>query len=70
MGVISSITGKYYMPEKCCIILNVAQVAAYLENGATLLDVYVGRDKKLCFIFPKNDLTKQLFDKWVKHELI
>ena len=65
----SSITGKSYMPENTCIILNVAQVAAYLDNGAPLLDVYVGRDRKLCFIFPKNQLTKQLFDKWVKHEL-
>ena len=65
----SSITGKSYMPENTCIILNVAQVAAYLDNGAPLLDLYVGRDRKLCFVFPKNDFTKDLFDKWVKHEL-
>ena len=69
MRQISSLTGKSYIPENTCIILNVAQVAAYLDNGASLLDVYVGRDRKLCFVFPKNNETKQLFDKWVKHEL-
>lgn len=69
MRQLSRITGRSYMPENTCIILNVAQVAAYIKHGASLLDIYVGRDDKLCFIFPKNDLTKELFDKWVKHEL-
>lgn len=69
MRQISKITGKMYSPEDTCIILNVAQVAAYLDNDAELLDIYVGKNKKLCFIFPKNDYTKKLFDKWVKHEL-
>lgn len=69
MRQISKTTGKSYMPENTCIIVNPVQVAAYLENNAPLLDVYVGRDRKLCFVFPKDDNTKQLFDKWVKHEL-
>lgn len=69
MKQISSVSGKAYMPENTCIIVNPVQVAAYLENGATLLDVYVGRERKLCFVFPKNEQTKMLFDKWVKHEL-
>lgn len=69
MRQISNVTGKSYVPEDSCIILNVTQVAAYLDNGAPLLDIYVGRDRKLCFVFPKNDYTKQLFDKWVRHEL-
>lgn len=65
----SKITGKTYLPENTCIILNVVQVAAYIENGAELLDIFVGRNRKLCFVFPKDDTTKELFDKWVKHEL-
>jgi len=69
MGIVSKITGKYYLPERCYIILNVAQVSAYLKNGAQLLDIYVGRDEKLCFVFPKDNFTRDLFDKWVKHEL-
>lgn len=69
MRQISKLTGKSYYPEDTCIILNVAQVVAYLENGAELLDIYVGKGKKLCFIFPKNDLVKKLFDKWTKYEL-
>ena len=65
----SIVTGKTYNPEDASIILNVAQVAAYLDNGAPLLDIFVGRDRKLCFVFPKNQQMKALFDKWVKHEL-
>jgi len=69
MRLTSNLTGNSYMPEETCIILNVAQVAAYLKNGALPLDIFVGRDDKLCFVFPKNAKTKELFDKWVKHEL-
>lgn len=69
MRQVSRITGESYIPENTCIILNVAQVAAYLDNGATLLDIYVGRGKKLCFVFPKDEFTKELFDKWTKYEL-
>lgn len=69
MRKVSQLTGKSYIPEDTCIILNPIQVAAYMDNGARLLDIYVGRERKLCFVFPKNDFTKQLFDKWVNHEL-
>ena len=69
MRQISRITGKQYNPENACIILNVAQVAAYLDNGAELLDIFVGRDRKLCFVFPKNDVTKELHDKWINYQL-
>jgi len=65
----SKLTGESYFPEETCIIVNPAQAAAYLENNAPLLDVYVGRERKICFIFPKNEFTKRLFDMWVKHEL-
>lgn len=69
MRTTSALTGRSYNMEDVCIILNTAQVAAYMDNGAQLLDVFVGRERKLCFVFPKNELTKRLFDKWVKHEL-
>ena len=65
----SKLTGKVYYPENSTIILNVVQVVAYLENGAELLDIYVGKGKKLCFVFPRDEFTKELFNKWVKHEL-
>jgi len=65
----SKITGKSYIPEDTCIILNVAQVAAYIDNGAVPLDIFVGRDRKLCFVFQRDSMTKELFDKWVRHEL-
>ena len=69
MRTTSALTGRSYNMEDVCIILNMAQVAAYMTNGAQLLDVFVGREKKLCFVFPRNEVTKALFDKWVKHEL-
>ena len=69
MRQISKLTGKSYYPEDSCIILNVVQVAAYMDNGAELIDVYVGKGKKLCFVFPKDEFTKSLFRKWVNHEL-
>jgi hypothetical protein len=69
MRQVSKLTGKAYYPEDSCIILNVAQVAAYMDNGAMPIDLYVGRGKKLCFVFPKNEFTKELFDKWKKYEL-
>ena len=65
----SKVTGESYYPEESCIILNVAQVVAYLEHGARLLDIYVGKGKKLCFVFPRDEYTKDLFDKWSKYEL-
>jgi hypothetical protein len=69
MRQISKITGRSYYPEDACIILNVAQVVAYLKNGASLLDIYVGKGDKLCFVFPKDKFTKQLFERWNNYEL-
>ena len=65
----SKLTGKSYYPEQTYIVLNVAQVTAYMKNGAELLDIYIGKGNKLCFIFPKDEFTKSLFDKWAKYEL-
>ena len=42
----SSFTGKSYDPDKSCRILNMAQLAFYMENGVDLLDLYVSKDYK------------------------
>lgn len=69
MRMVSKITGKSYYPEDTCVILNVKQCCAYMENEYYPIDVYVGRDNKLCFVFEKTEYGKELFDKWVRHEL-
>ena len=69
MRVISKITGKSYYPENCWIILNPVQVSRFIENGFYPVDIVVGKNRKLCFLFCKTEYGKILFDKWVKHEL-
>lgn len=65
----SKITGQTYLMEDVFIILNPKQCCAYMENDYYPIDVFVGKDNKLCFAFPKSNYGKELFDKWVKHEL-
>lgn len=42
----SSFTGKSYDPAKCCRIVNMLQLAFYLDNDVELLDLYVSKDYK------------------------
>lgn len=68
----SSITGKLYDPSKVVRILNCLQAAAYISNGAELLDLYtsISIDKPaLVFVFEK-EKTVKLYDSWCKKELI
>lgn len=69
MRMISKVTGKSYLAEDTWTILNPRQCAAYIENGFYPVDIYVGRENKLCFVFLKTEYGKELFDKWVRHEL-
>ena len=40
----SSFTGKYYEPNKSCKIVNMTQLAFYMENDVELLDLFVSKD--------------------------
>jgi len=68
----SKISGRKYDVFRALRIINPQQCAAYLEYGAELLDVYVSEDKDgkriLVFLFDREG-TKDLYDKWCKHEL-
>lgn len=68
MFVQSCVTGKIYDPNKVVYILNTLQTYKYIENNAELLDVKLGFDNKLCFVFDKEN-TYELYDKWCKREL-
>lgn len=68
----SRLTGKEYDAFDSVSLLNILQIMAYINNGAIPLDIYVSKNKdnKAClvFIFSRTD-TKELYDKWCKHEL-
>lgn len=40
----SDFTGKSYDPNKCCRIVNMMQLAFYMDNDVELLDLYVSKD--------------------------
>lgn len=68
MNINSRITGKSYKPDECVFIINTLQVHRYLDNGAELLDVIPGNDRKLAFVFNRVG-TYSLYDRWCKREL-
>lgn len=71
--IVSDTTGKRYSPSDVVRIVNFRQAAAYIKNGAQLLDIYASKDFKkdellLVYIFNRKETT-QLYDLWCKHEL-
>lgn len=68
----SNFTGKTYDPANAVRILNMQQVAAYLNYGVNLIDLYSSKDKNgkpiLVFIFNREE-TKEAYDLWCNHEL-
>lgn len=71
--ITSKITGKKYRVKDCVRILNIQQVAAYLDNDVELLDVYVSKDRNtdkkiLVYIFNREE-SKEAYDLWCKREL-
>ena len=57
------------MTEDTWVILNPVQVSRFIDWGYYPVDIYTGKEKKLCFVFRKTEYGQMLFDKWVKHEL-
>lgn len=69
MRMQSDVTGKYYLPEKCCFITNPKQAALYMKHGLELLDVMVCRGDKLVYVFDKAQSTP-LYKKWQNYQLV
>lgn len=69
MRVQSDVTGKFYRPDKCCFITNTKQAALYMKHGAELLDLIVGREDMLVFVFDKA-ATSSLYRKWQNYQLV
>lgn len=66
-------SGKEYYASEAIRILDPAQAAAYWVNDVIPLDIYPSKNWEtgkpiLVFVFKRNE-TKEVFDRWCKHEL-
>ena len=66
--ITSSFTGITYVMSDCVRILNPVQVSAYIRHGAKLIDLLIGDENKLVFIFDKKS-TAYLYELWLIREL-
>ena len=66
--VTSPLTGITYKMSDCVRILNPVQVSAYIRHGAKLIDLLIGDENKLVFIFDKKS-TAYLYELWLIREL-
>lgn len=66
--ITSSLTGITYTMSDCVRILNPVQVSAYIRHGAKLIDLIIGDENKLVFIFDKKS-TAYLYELWLIREL-
>lgn len=69
----SNFTGKTYDPNKCVRLINMTQLAAYMEYGVELLDLYTSKDynsnKPILVAIVDREASKEAYDLWCKHEL-
>lgn len=71
MQTTSHITGKKYTPGSDTVyITNMRQAQLYMRHGAQLIDILYDNTKNdaLVFVFKRSE-TKELYEKWNKHEL-
>lgn len=73
MIVESKITGKKYDTRNVCRIVNMMQLASYLDYGVELLDLYPSRDIKtnkpvIVGIVDRTD-SYEAYQLWCRHEL-
>ena len=70
--MIKGLSGINYKASEAIRIIGESQISAYWLNGVRPLDIFPSRDKNgkhiLVGVFKKSE-TKDVFDKWVKHEL-
>lgn len=69
----SRFTSQDYYASEAIRILDPFQAALYWSNGVMPLDIFPSRDYKtnkalIVYVFRKTD-TKDVFDRWCRHEL-
>lgn len=69
----SNFTGKYYDPDKSCRIINMTQLAYYLDYGVELLDLYISKDyktkKPMLVGVVDRDNSYEAYQLWCDHKL-
>lgn len=73
MEIKSEFTKRTYNTDDVCRIINMHQLASYMENGVELLDLYTSRDYKtnkpiLVSVVDKKQ-SYDAYKKWCDHEL-
>lgn len=63
----SKVTGIEYVPKECVYIKNPQQAALYFRH-IPILDITVGQDNKMCFVFDLEE-SRELYRLWNAHEL-
>lgn len=63
----SDTTNLYYNPKEMVKIISPLQACLYIQNHATLYDLYVNQGT-MVFLFSKKE-THDLYKKWLNREL-
>lgn len=59
------LSGREYDPNEVIKILNCTQAGFYWANGVCPVDCYLGYNKKIVFLFYREE-TKEVYDLWCK----
>ena len=66
MKAISDVTGIEYEMEDVVFFRNLYQSSFYIDNNATIVDVFTDSNKKLVFVFWRNQ-HENLIKLWLKN---
>lgn len=67
MRAISDVTGIEYEMEDVVFFRNLYQSSFYIDNNATIVDVFTDSNKKLVFVFWRNQ-HEDLIKLWLKNK--
>lgn len=67
MKVISDVTGLSYESEEVVFFRNLYQSAFYIDNNATIVDVFTDGNKKIVFVFWR-DQHEKLIKLWIENK--
>lgn len=68
MQVFSKITKRYYSDTDSVYIVNPQQAWAYINAGAILYDLSLRDDKRIVFVFNRNE-TNEMYHRWCDRDL-
>lgn len=70
--IYSDTTRRYYEPSKVIRLLNMKQMAYYMNHGIEILDFYPSKDFKtdedIMVYVVSRDESNPVYEKWLKHK--